>query len=157
MRRPERIPIFLKLIDGLVGLTFQDIFKFDIDNNHEYVESYYNNETEVEKYWLENPDLRFSQVLVGCEIIPNVPGFWYYIEENEILEQLGIEPREYLLWGQVFDNDMNRLPEPIYRPIKDLETDHIKAILDGDWCRLDNYKECFKNELKIRSNLVVNE
>lgn len=151
MRRPERIPIFLDLTYGKISDILFLIFNLSTYLDPvEIVNRYYDKLPEIKSFWLENPDLRFSQVLVGMQIIPNVVGSWYYIEENEILEQLGIEPREYLLWGQYFDKDMNRLPEPIYRPIKDLETDHIKAILDGDWCRLDEYKECFKNELKRR-------
>lgn len=149
MRRPERIPIFLDLISGRFIEIFNDIWKLT-DRVDFHPSSDLRSIDKIKEFWLENPDLRFSQVLVNLGIIPNLPGFWYYIEENEILEQLGIEPREYLLWGQVFDKDMNRLPEPIYRPIKDLETGHIQAILDGDWCRLDNYKECFENELKLR-------
>lgn len=152
MRRPERIPIFLELIDGKLTEVILNCYNLNFDGDvlQQDVRLYYGKLPEIERFWTDNPDLRFSQVLIAKEIIPNIPGSWYYMEENDILKKLGIEPREYLLWGQVFDKDMNRLPEPIYRPIKDLDTGHIQAILDGNWCRLDNYKECFKNELKLR-------
>ena len=151
MRRPERIPIFLDLTYGKVSDILFLVFNLSTYlDTVEIVNKYYNKLSEIKSFWLDNPDLRFSQALVAKEIIPNIPGSWYYMEENEILDQLGFDPRNYLLWGQVFDKDMNRLPEPIYRPIKDLETGHIQAILDGNWCRLDNYKECFENELKLR-------
>lgn len=150
MRRPERIPIFLDLIEGLLTDVISSVYNLQLEDMPSIVRSYYGKIDEIREFWLDNEDLRFSQVLVAKEVIPNIPGSWYYMEENEILDQLGFAPRNYLLWGQVFDKDMNRLPEPIYRPIKDLETGHIQAILDGNWCRLDNYKECFKNELKLR-------
>ena len=36
----------------------------------------------IEEYWLEFPDLRFTQVLVNMNIIPNFPGNWYYKEDE---------------------------------------------------------------------------
>ncbi len=47
---------------------------------------------------------------------------------------------------------MNKLPKTIYNPIKDLDTDHIKAILDGDYCNNEIYLETFKEELKFRNS-----
>lgn len=154
MRSPERIPIFLNLIDGNYTGVLENAYginegEYDIDA---YVDEMYNRKDEIKSFWNDNPDLRFSQVLVGLSIIHNIPGFWYNMEENEVLEILGIDRREYLLWGQNYDKDMNRLPETIYRPIKDLDTDHIKAILDGKWCTSGYHFECFQEELKRREN-----
>lgn len=61
--------------------------------------------------------------------------------------------RQYITWGNNYDKDMNRLPETIYNPIKDMTTEHIQAILDGGWSK-DNpfYEELFKEELKFREN-----
>ena len=36
----------------------------------------------IEKFWKEHPDLRFTQVLVNMNIIPNFPGSWYYKEDT---------------------------------------------------------------------------
>jgi hypothetical protein len=59
--------------------------------------------------------------------------------------------RQYLTWGNNYDKDMNRLPETIYNPIKDMTSDHIQAILDGGWARNNQlYEELFKEELKFR-------
>lgn len=59
--------------------------------------------------------------------------------------------RQYLTWGNNYDKDMNRLPETIYNPIKDMTSDHIQAILDGGWTRNNQlYEELFKEELKFR-------
>ena len=59
--------------------------------------------------------------------------------------------RQYLTWGNNYDKDMNRLPETIYNPIKDMTSDHIQAILDGGWTKNNQlYEELFKEELKFR-------
>lgn len=59
--------------------------------------------------------------------------------------------RQYLTWGNNYDKDMNRLPETIYNPIKDMTSDHIQAILDGGWAKNNPfYEELFKEELKFR-------
>lgn len=36
----------------------------------------------IEEFWLENPDLRFTQILVNLKIIPNFHGMWYYKEDE---------------------------------------------------------------------------
>ena len=59
--------------------------------------------------------------------------------------------RNYLRWGVNYDKDMNRLPETEWRLIKDLNTDHIQAILDGNYASGNTYYEdVFKEELKFR-------
>jgi len=42
----------------------------------------------IEMYWDKNPDLRLTQVLVNLGLIPNFPGFWYYLEDDKIEEFL---------------------------------------------------------------------
>jgi hypothetical protein len=39
------------------------------------------------------------------------------------------ETDRFLLWGRNYDKNMKRLPEIQFAPIKDLDTDHIWAIL----------------------------
>jgi hypothetical protein len=59
--------------------------------------------------------------------------------------------RQYLKWGTNFDKDMKRLPETVYLLIKDMTSDHIKAILDGGWVENNKfYEELFEEELKFR-------
>jgi len=58
--------------------------------------------------------------------------------------------RKYLKWGSNYDKDMNRLPKTLYKCIKDLDTEHIQAILDGNWCKSEYYLEVFNEELKFR-------
>lgn len=148
MRYKERIPIFLEHINGKLTFIVVNIWK--IKSEISDIKPIYENKKIIKNFWLKNPDLRFSQVLINLGIIPNIPGFWYYIEEDEILEKLEIEPREYLLWGQNYDKNMNLLPSTIYKPIKDLETDHIQAILDGGYTKNPKYIKCFEEELKLR-------
>ena len=151
MRRPERIPLFLDKIDGHVSVVLRDIYGLERDLDVELsCEDIYHNWDEIKAYWSDNPDLRFTQVLISLELIPNIDGFWYYIEEDEVLEKLGFRPQSYLLWGQYFDKDMNRLPEPIWRPIQDLDTDHILAILNGKYTKSKQYIDAFKRTLGSR-------
>lgn len=42
---------------------------------------------------------------------------------------------------------MNLLFKIIFRPIKDLNTDHIEAILSGNYCKNKTYLSVFLNEL----------
>ena len=152
MSRPkERIDIFFNAIEGRILEVLEDVLKLGSrDQCAIYSLAVTTNLAEIESYWKENPDQRFGQVLVNLGIIPNLPGFWYYIEEIEIFEALGVPAREYLLWGQNYDKDMNLLPQTIRKPIKDLNTDHIKAILGGKWVVGGHYQKCFEEELKLR-------
>ena len=60
--------------------------------------------------------------------------------------------RKYLKWGNIYDKDMNRLPEVRLVAIKDMTTDHIKAVLEPRW-RIDPfYAEVFRKELKLRKD-----
>jgi len=58
--------------------------------------------------------------------------------------------RKTLHWGVNYDIDMNLLPETIWKPIYKLNTDHIRAILDGgygsEWIR-----EIMEGELYYRA------
>lgn len=154
MRQIERIPIFLNLVEGQMTTILDEIFNLQIPENQLdiIVDNIYDSWDFILNEWKNNPDWRFTQVLVNLEFIPNYPGMWYYTEESEILVSLGIDAREYLLWGKNYDKDMNRLPETQYALIKDLETDHIKSILDGGWCKAGPHFDCLSEELRIREN-----
>jgi len=150
MRNIKRIDRFLELVDNENLLT--NIWKLPLDNgNLRAVLSLITvKDKEIELYWKERPDFRYSQVLIGMGIIPNFPGWWFYTEEDDILEQQGCVPSSFILWGVNFDKDMNRLPETDYRFICDLETGHIQAILDGEWTKHPTYVKAFNDELNRR-------
>ena len=42
----------------------------------------------IEDKWTKNQDWRLTQVLVNTGIIPNFPGFWYYLEDDKVEEIL---------------------------------------------------------------------
>jgi len=62
------------------------------------------------------------------------------------------ECTQYLMWVQNYDKDMNRLPKTIFKPICELTTDHIQAILDGNYCKDEMYLYVFNYELSTRSD-----
>ena len=154
MRQTERIIPFLDIIfkDDNLEKVIKEIFQLGIEEEvlKSIAFNIFINKPSLEEDWVSDPDWRFSQLLVNTEFLPNISGFWYYIEDGEILEQLGIPPREYLLWGKNYDKDMNLLSKTERILIKDMDTDHIQAVLDGGWCKSGKYFECFKNELKLR-------
>jgi len=105
----------------------------------------------IKKYWLENQDLRFTQVLINMGYIPNYPGSWYYKEDYDTFMQSGNAPRDVLFWGQNYDRDMERLPETKWLLIRDMIIDHIKAVIAFMGDKLpERYKLAFEEELKTR-------
>lgn len=100
----------------------------------------------LEKKWLENPDLRFGQFLINNGIVSDDLRTW-----NMEMSQYPI-PHETMrniqTWGKV-TKSLNR--NDIF--IKDLDTDHIKAILKTQTHIKDTLIEkILKNELKFRKN-----
>jgi len=59
---------------------------------------------------------------------------------------------DILEWGNNYDKNMKRLPQTNFIKIKDMNTDHIQAILDGNYCNNPMYLKVFKDELERRSN-----
>jgi hypothetical protein len=58
---------------------------------------------------------------------------------------------KYLNWGQNYDKDMNKLPKTIFKPICELTTDHIEAIINGNYCSNEMYLYVFNYELNKRN------
>ena len=148
MRPVERIPIFLKHVNWYI--LIKDIWgNLDEDETLDVYNSITKNLDDVKEFWIDNPDLRISQVLVNLGIIPNSSGMWYYMEESEILEKLGIPEREYMIWGTRGKDGKSPLE---FKPIKDLSTDHIEAILETQ-TQISYYtRTVFEDELKRRKN-----
>jgi len=59
---------------------------------------------------------------------------------------------EVLWWGQNYDEDHKLLPQTIYKPIKELKTDHIQAILDTVEGLHPLYRRAMLDELSKREN-----
>lgn len=150
MRPVERIDPFLDKVK--IRYLIKHIWKLKgIGDPNLIKESIENDLDKIKEFWKDSPDLRFSQVLVNLGVIPNFPGFWYYWEEAEILEKQGYSPAECYYWGNNYDKDMKLLPRTIWKPIKELTTDHLYAIVDGGFVdRNSKYKKIMKDELKKR-------
>jgi len=59
--------------------------------------------------------------------------------------------REHVKWGVNYTKEMEMLPRTKWTKIKDLNTEHIKAIIDGGYVAPNSfYNEVFEEELKYR-------
>ncbi len=105
---------------------------------------------DLKKLHNEYPDLRFSQILQHMGLYKE--GFWYHIEDEAVLMSLGVEPREVLYWGNNYSKNNNRLKKTNWMLIKDMDTEHIKAVLSNNFTHNVTYMKCFINELKLREN-----
>jgi hypothetical protein len=146
MRNEVRIDNFLKKVN--INHLITNIWKLPDIN----VQNIINNIPIIREHWMHMPDLRFSQILIYLDYVPNLSGGWFYYEEDEILEIQGYKPREYTFWGNLYDKDKNKLPEVNYILVKDLNIDHMQNLIDGNWIK--NGTKIYKiisDELKIRS------
>ena len=137
MRNKERIPIFLNLVDwteyisSVIPKPETGIFRTYRFNQRvqRYVNYIKHHITTIRNAWLELPDYRIAQILIHLGILPNYPGFWFYKECYEILDEQGIPLEEYLYWTSTLDANLKKRPSPVRILIKDLETTHIINIL----------------------------
>ena len=147
MRLKERIPNFIEKVN--IENLLLNIWELPVSK--ETIESIKKDLPRIQQLWTEYPDERFSQTLVNNNYIPNYQGFWYYMEESEILKEQGVDASEYLFWGQNYDEKGKRLPETRYRLIKELDTDHIKTILnEGHTEEGSEYHKALTKELEKR-------
>jgi hypothetical protein len=149
MRQRERIPLFLdKLCPEMLHKLFIKWFNTNFEETEQRI---CKEKRKIKKFWIANHDLRFSQVLINMGYIDNIPGSWYYTEDDEALIFAGYEPREVLLWGQRYDKMMNPLPYTKWLSIESMSTDHIKAVMSFMKDRLPlRYHDAFIAELTHR-------
>lgn len=150
MRPVERIPIFLQHVD--LHKLLVDIWNLPLSLEEiPIVVSNIKSEMDsIRKVWIKNRDLRFSQVLIKLGLIHNYVGFWFYMEEHEILKEMGVQPRDYLLWGSRFDKRGKLLKKVKWVSIRDLSTDHILKILKEKHTNRIDYLSAFETELILR-------
>lgn len=79
---------------------------------------------------------------------------------NHDYEDLSVEDdgkhetrRSILKWGKNYDKYGNRLPETVFTKIKDLETEHILAILAGEFAT-GFHKQVLEDELRHREEAI---
>lgn len=142
MRHKERIPILIEKLPlkwFVKDLGQELCISPDLD--------------QVEEYWLANPDLRLTQVLVNMGYLKNNPGLWYYVEEIDWMINKGIlQPREITFWGVNFTKEGLPLKETKWTRICDLGTDHIKNIVVGGYAdRSLKMKSMLQEELRMRN------
>lgn len=157
MRRPERISIVLKaipwfnFIQNNLGLPKMGKQLKDILTNIE------NNLPRIQREWILNPDMRLGQLLIALGIAPDSLTLWNSEEVDWMIKNDCIEPRDILFWGRNFTKTMKPLERTQWILIKDMDTDHIEAVVTGKnhplnlpWCK-EPYLTYFKNELKLRN------
>jgi len=156
MRLKKRINIFIENMDliKILECYFPHQSEATIQSLHDEITSHLDM---LIKTWRENADWRFSQLLVNTGMVPNVPGMWYYMEDEDVLIKTGNQARDVLLWGRNYDKDMNQLPKTEWMLIKDMSADHIKAILKGKFTGHPVYLKAFKEELELRSHTDKDE
>jgi hypothetical protein len=139
-------------LDKLNLEILHKIFLYWFNTNFENIELRICKEKrKIKKFWMADHDLRFSQVLINMGYLDNIPGIWYFTEDDDVLIHAGLEPREVVYWGQNFDANMNRLPSTKWILIKDMSLDHIKAVIAFMGERLPiKYKDIFAHELELR-------
>ena len=146
MRKLERIPVFLDKID-FVHLLFD---QYSIVDKKDAILIKNTIELDMElikKFWYENPDLRFTQVLIGLGIVPNYPGFWFYKDDIDVYCEQGFPANEILFWG-TYGKDGN---QPIsYIAIKDMTIGHLQACLEIQQGMEPVYKTAMIEELENR-------
>ena len=100
----------------------------------------------ITKEWQKNPDQRFGQMLINLGLVEDSIGTWNcgidsYKFTHEVI-------REIYTWG-TFNKDYESERE--YKFIKDLDIDHIKAILKTQaHIKNTDIEKILKDELKFR-------
>lgn len=109
MRNQHRIPVLLDIysretvkesyLKNVVGIAKKDDIK-------KFMEKWRLNDSNIEKFWNEYPDLRMSQVLIGAKVLPNLSGSWFYTEDEKFMKQYGIaDERLTTIWNKI-DGDL---------------------------------------------------
>lgn len=121
----------------------------------EVIKNWINLEGEIQEFWVDNPDLRLPQVLINKSVMPNYPGFYYHIEDEESMLKSGLlKDTQILFWGNNYDKDNNYFPETRWINVDEMSKGHLEAIVDlydsGKMKVSEVYITMFKRELKLR-------
>ena len=145
MRPIERIDDFLSKVDW--DKLYYERWKINPDDLPRVHKSELDN---MVHYWKKNYDQRVGQVLINLGLIPDSLFAWNDEEPNILISQ-GFDPAECYYWGNNYDKDMNRLPKTIYKPIRELSTEHILSIIDGGFIIFNRlYSGIMEEELRRR-------
>lgn len=127
MRTAYRIEPFLSKLDldRLLNLPELNIKPSEIEDIKHIIED---GMEEIKKFWLDNPDLRFGQMMFNLGF--NVLEPLYHLEENQVLKKCGFSDSESIGWLSYLNEYGDMLPTPKYRYVSDLGTDHLKKMVD---------------------------
>jgi hypothetical protein len=149
MRNKVRIENFLSKVD--IRDLLLNIWNVCDNTNIDQAEKTILDDIDLIKvHWFLYYDLRFSQILINYGYLPNTTGYWYYYEEDEILDRQGWKPRDYVFWGSIYDKQGNKLDEYKYSLVKDLDIDHMQKLIDGNWLRTEFMTKLITDELLRR-------
>lgn len=168
MRRPERIPIVMRLLKN--PLIFYHYFQCKGLEFFQFQKRY----EDLFFLWTQYPDLRFGQLLISEGVVEDESYAWNREESNWLVDKGYIKPEDIYMWGTygkngkekiqnwynnkpvigvplsieelIADPDLRDLeeieiyahrysrwlkqyPDPQYKFLKDLETNHIENIL----------------------------
>lgn len=142
MRFKERIPIIL---DHIIWYDF--IEHLGCDNPQKIALKCEKSRNKIEKFWKSYPDFRLTQVLVSLEIVPNFPGSWFYVEEDEyMINNKMLKPEEIYFWGTYGKDGKDSLK---IIALNDMEGSHIEAVLKTQKLTSE-YRQIMKKLLRIR-------
>lgn len=129
----ERIPLFLERLDVeklVLKLWYTTEDKEDSDYHIDLqmiIEEV--RDPSFEEFWLNNPDLRFGQLMVneGFPIFDAI----YHLEESEILHNwCGYSRPESYIWGSNYNDDGSVREKTLYRFIDELDDKHLTTMVD---------------------------
>lgn len=152
MRTVKRLRFLYKFFKSKKNfkMYLRDIVQLESKNEINYwSETFFSNFQRYKKFHKENPYLRFSQVLQFFNLYKQ--GFWFFIEDDIMLMKF-VPAREVLYWGNNYSAKGNRLKNTNWILIKDMSTEHIKAVLNGNFTNNLVYVKAFNDELKLREN-----
>jgi hypothetical protein len=143
MRPKERIPIIL---DNINWIDFINYLGFD--NVEDIANKCINNIENIAEIWMNDPDLRLTQVLIYCDILENIPGSWFYIEEVDyMIENKIVKPEKILFWG-TYGKDGKQPLKMI--AINDMDNEHIEACLKTQKHMNKFYRDLMKKVIRKR-------
>lgn len=88
----------------------------------------------IEEFWLKSSDMRLSQVLIAVGLLDNIPGSWFYTEDEKFLVDYGIaEQRDLFFWGKNYTKEGKRLEKTISIPLSKLSDEHLKNIFEKQY------------------------
>ncbi len=122
MRRPERIPIVLELINW-------DRFLTEMIGTNEHLPVISENLPRIIKEWYAAPDLRLGQLLINMGLLPDIGRLWMVEEVDWLVINNYCNFEDINFWGRDFNKDGRRIDKTEYILLKDLTDDHIENIL----------------------------